>query len=86
MSNGVMPDRAVTLRLETLQNVLAAVRFLVGERVEYSHLYRILDKVEFLPSLVASGEPDDIRLFNVTVQELAEETEVFRPAANMLHE
>jgi hypothetical protein len=53
---------------------------LIGERLPHQELYDILDRIEFLPSLVGSTDPTDRELFRDTIIGLGK-WPIFSPAA-----
>ena len=67
----------VSVQLNLLQDVLANARFLVGEGANSKMVYDILDRIEFLPSLIASAGRDDAKLFFESIIGLADADPIF---------
>ena len=65
---------------QILESVLARVRFLIGEQLPHHELYEILDRIEFLPSLIGSADATDRELFRETIVGLGKWS-IFAPAA-----
>ena len=81
MNNGVLtrtPADVTGVCLELLGQVLAVTRFLVGEKVEHRSLYAIMDRVEFLPSLLISPDREKYETFMETIGGLKELNDLFR--------
>lgn len=74
-------DGRVAVQLNLLQDALANARFLVGEGANSKLIYDILDRIEFLPSLIASAGRDDAQLFYETMIGLADADPIFNTTA-----
>ncbi len=77
----VSPDTRVAVQLNLLQDALANARFLVGEGADSKLVYDILDRIEFLPSIIASAGRDDAQLFSETLIGLADADPIFNSTA-----
>ncbi|MBL8866940.1 MAG: hypothetical protein JNK93_15390 [Planctomycetia bacterium] len=71
----------VSLQLNLLQDALANARFLVGEGADPKLIYDILDRIEFLPSLIASAGREESQLFYETIIGLADANPTFNATA-----
>jgi hypothetical protein len=67
MTQTILGQQLVTKQLHILQGLLADVRFLIGEAIPQKELYDIVDRIEFLPSLIGTDDPADRELFRETI-------------------
>jgi hypothetical protein len=74
-------DETSRSQLELLQELLARTRFLIGEHsLSQNELYRIMDRLEVIPSCIAEGTDESQDMIREIVMDLAQEFEVFTPA------